>query len=56
MVEQMDREGFGGCTWHGECQEACPKEIGVEWISRLYRDYLKASLTERDESGTEAGL
>ena len=22
MVTQMDQEHFGGCTWHGECQEA----------------------------------
>jgi succinate dehydrogenase / fumarate reductase iron-sulfur subunit len=56
MVERMDLEGFGGCTWHGECQEACPKEIGIEWISRMYRDYLKASLTDRPETIVEAAL
>jgi succinate dehydrogenase / fumarate reductase iron-sulfur subunit len=49
MVRQMDFEGFGGCTWHGECQEACPKQISIEWISRMHRDYLKASLTWREE-------
>ena len=56
MVERMDLEGFGGCTWHGECQEACPKEISIEWISRMYRDYLKASLTDRPETIAEAAL
>jgi succinate dehydrogenase / fumarate reductase iron-sulfur subunit len=25
MVEQMDVEGFGNCSWFGECQEACPQ-------------------------------
>lgn len=44
MVHQMDIEGFGGCTWFGECEAACPKEIKIEVISRMYRDYLGASL------------
>ncbi len=44
MVEQMDLEGFGGCTWFGECEAACPKEIKIEVIARMYRDYLKASV------------
>ena len=38
MVDQMDAEGFGGCTNHGECEAACPKEIGVHFISMLNRD------------------
>ena len=48
MVEQMDAEGFGNCTNHYECMEACPKEIDVEFIARLNRDYLKASLSAKD--------
>jgi succinate dehydrogenase / fumarate reductase iron-sulfur subunit len=47
MVRQMDIEGFGGCTWYGECEAACPKEIKIEVIARMYRDYLRASLTGR---------
>ena len=42
MVEQMDREGFGNCTWHGECQKACPKRISIDTITRMYGDYLRA--------------
>lgn len=45
MVEQMDTEGFGGCTNHGECEAACPKGISLENIYRLNADFLKASLT-----------
>ena len=45
MVAQMDEEGFGGCTNHGECETACPKGIQVSNIARLNRDFLKASLT-----------
>ena len=56
MVEQMDHEGFGGCTWHGECQEACPKSIHIDWITRLYRDYLTAAVTRRAEGAAEAAL
>jgi succinate dehydrogenase / fumarate reductase iron-sulfur subunit len=50
MVEQMDAEGFGTCTNHGECSKACPKEIRQEFIARLNRDYLKASIIDRPES------
>lgn len=44
MVEQMDKEGFGGCTWHGECQQACPKHISIDFISFMYRDYIMANV------------
>ena len=40
MVSQMELEDFGGCTLYGECQEACPKEISIDTISRMNRDYL----------------
>jgi succinate dehydrogenase / fumarate reductase iron-sulfur subunit len=56
MVERMDLEGFGGCTWHGECQEACPKGISIDWITALHRDHLRASLTRQDETAAEVGL
>ncbi|HEX2638309.1 MAG TPA: succinate dehydrogenase/fumarate reductase iron-sulfur subunit [Gemmatimonadales bacterium] len=42
MVEQMDIEGFGQCSLYGECQEACPKEISIDTITRMNRDYLRA--------------
>jgi succinate dehydrogenase / fumarate reductase iron-sulfur subunit len=49
MVEQMDAEGFGPCTLFGECQEACPKEISIDVIARMNRDYLAATLKRRPE-------
>jgi succinate dehydrogenase / fumarate reductase iron-sulfur subunit len=49
MVEQMDAEGFGHCTLFGECQEACPKEISIDVIARMNRDYLAATLKKRPE-------
>jgi len=45
MVERMDAEGFGACTNHGECMAACPKEIRIDFIARLNRDFLKAVTT-----------
>jgi succinate dehydrogenase / fumarate reductase iron-sulfur subunit len=55
MVAQMDAESFGGCTWHGECQEACPKEISIDTIARMNRDYLKATWFAREENGESGG-
>jgi succinate dehydrogenase / fumarate reductase iron-sulfur subunit len=51
MVAQMDLESFGGCTLYGECQEACPKEISIDFISRMNRDYLVGALTVVEETG-----
>lgn len=45
MVEQMDREGFGSCSKHYECEAACPKEIKVENITLMNREYLRALVT-----------
>jgi succinate dehydrogenase / fumarate reductase iron-sulfur subunit len=47
MVRQMDNEGFGNCTNQYECEAACPKEISVDHIARLNRDYGKAVLAEQ---------
>ncbi len=42
MVTQMDEEGFGSCTNHFECEAACPKQISVQFISLMNREYLRA--------------
>ncbi len=46
MVETME-SFFGSCTNHGECTEACPKEISLDFIAVLNRDYLKAKVKNR---------
>lgn len=46
MVETME-EYFGSCTNHGECQEACPKEISVDFIAMMNRDYVKSKFKNR---------
>jgi succinate dehydrogenase / fumarate reductase iron-sulfur subunit len=47
MITQMDAEGFGTCTNHGECEAACPKAITLDNIARMNRDYIKASFVAR---------
>ncbi len=44
MVEQMDKEGFGSCTNTGACEAHCPKEISLDNIMRLNREYLKSKI------------
>jgi succinate dehydrogenase / fumarate reductase iron-sulfur subunit len=46
MVETME-SFFGSCTNYGECQEACPKEIPIDFIALMNRDYVKAKLKNR---------
>ena len=52
MVAQMNAEGFGGCTNIGECTGACPKEIPLEVIAVMNRDYLGGSWRSRDQAVT----
>ena len=44
MVETMESY-FGSCTNYGECEAACPKEISIEFIARMNRDYLRSKLS-----------
>ena len=50
MVETMEMF-FGACTNHGECQEACPKEISIDFIAHMNRDYVKAKIKNRKLAG-----
>ena len=54
MVDQMDLEGFGNCTFHGECQEACPKQISIDTIARMNRDFIRATVTGQGRPGARA--
>src|SRR2546427_642805 len=44
MVQAMDAEGFGNCTVTGSCEAVCPKEISLEFIARMNRQYAAALL------------
>ena len=45
MVNQMDAEGFGGCTNTGACEVTCPKNISTENIVNLNKEFIKSNLT-----------
>lgn len=44
MITQHDKEGFGDCSNHGECEAVCPKGISIRTIAQMRRDYFVASL------------
>jgi succinate dehydrogenase / fumarate reductase iron-sulfur subunit len=50
MVAQVNEEQFGSCTNIGECEAVCPKEIKLEVIARMNRDYLAGAWKHRDAS------
>jgi len=47
MAERMDAEGFGSCSNEGECEAVCPKEISIQAIARMNREFLRATLAKR---------
>ena len=47
MVRQMDTEGFGNCTVTGSCEAVCPKEISLDFIAKMNRDYAVAILKNK---------
>jgi len=51
MVQTMDKEGFGSCTVTGSCEAVCPKEISLDFIARMNREYaialFKAKFTRK---------
>jgi succinate dehydrogenase / fumarate reductase, iron-sulfur subunit len=46
MVDTME-EHFGSCTNHGECEQACPKAISLDWIALMNKDYIKSKFKNR---------
>ena len=50
MVDEME-QWFGSCTNHGECETACPKEISIDFIALLNRDYIRAQFKNRKLAG-----
>lgn len=44
MVKKMDEEGFGNCSNIGACEVQCPKNISLDNIARMNREYLMASV------------
>jgi succinate dehydrogenase / fumarate reductase iron-sulfur subunit len=47
MLNVHDAEGFGGCTNIGECAASCPKEIPLDVINQLNKDFRKSKKSAR---------
>lgn len=47
MVDAMDEAGFGNCSNHYECEAACPKEISVDFIAQMNREYARSKWGHR---------
>jgi succinate dehydrogenase / fumarate reductase, iron-sulfur subunit len=45
MLAQMDKEGFGACSNTYACEAECPKQISVDHIARLNREFVKAKIS-----------
>ena len=50
MVKVMQDEGFGNCTNQYECEAVCPKEISVEHIARMNREFIRASVSSTEDA------
>ncbi len=55
MVAQMDQEGFGACTVTGSCEAVCPKEISLDFIAKMNRDYAAALVKGQPASAHGGG-
>ncbi|MBM4283020.1 MAG: succinate dehydrogenase/fumarate reductase iron-sulfur subunit [Deltaproteobacteria bacterium] len=48
MLNRADKEGFGACRNHFECEAACPKEIPRRVMAEAFRDYVTAAVNRDD--------
>jgi succinate dehydrogenase / fumarate reductase, iron-sulfur subunit len=55
MIGQMDSEGFGDCSNHGECEGVCPKQISIQNIAKMRREYIKAAWVGADKVRNTGG-
>jgi succinate dehydrogenase / fumarate reductase iron-sulfur subunit len=55
MVRTMDQAGFGNCTVTGSCEAVCPKEITLDFIARMNREYGKALLKNTTPRASKGG-
>jgi succinate dehydrogenase / fumarate reductase iron-sulfur subunit len=55
MVRAMDEQGFGACTVTGSCEAVCPKEISLDFIARMNREYGMAILKNSPPPSSRGG-
>jgi succinate dehydrogenase / fumarate reductase iron-sulfur subunit len=52
----MDKEGFGNCNVTGSCEAVCPKEISLDFIAKMNRDYAVAVVKGELKKSTVGGV
>jgi len=52
----MDAAGFGNCTVTGSCEAVCPKEISLDFIAQMNREYGKAMLKNSAPAESKGGV
>jgi succinate dehydrogenase / fumarate reductase iron-sulfur subunit len=55
MVRTMDASGFGNCTVTGSCEAVCPKEISLDVIAQMNREYGNAILRNSTARKSKGG-
>ncbi len=55
MVRVMDESGFGNCTVTGSCEAVCPKEISLDFIAQMNREYGQAILKNSGPRQSKGG-
>ncbi|MBK8169976.1 MAG: succinate dehydrogenase/fumarate reductase iron-sulfur subunit [Sandaracinaceae bacterium] len=55
MIAQHDKEGFGACSNHRECEAVCPKQISIANIAMMNRDVIRATTIAEDDKQTSGG-
>ena len=55
MVAQLEEEMFGSCTNYGECEAVCPKQISVDFIAQLNRDFMRAKMMPQRQARGSSG-
>jgi succinate dehydrogenase / fumarate reductase iron-sulfur subunit len=56
MVAKMDELGFGNCTNTGACEAECPKEISIDNIARMNREFLGAKIGAQKKQVSKSGF
>jgi succinate dehydrogenase / fumarate reductase iron-sulfur subunit len=54
IMARAEQEGFGSCTNIGECEAACPKDISLDFIARLNRDFIKANFLKGSKASRKS--
>jgi len=50
MVDRMEQERFGTCSNFRECEAVCPKEVSIDFIAWMNKDWSRAKRARRKDA------